>query len=181
MIRDPFDIHRKNVFQATAARAAENIRNTAARVGANALDMPFNIPKNVPDFGGAGRELEDNAWASLRGASARAKDRVNGMFDKEALPMYKDKPFTYTPSYRNRPWWRKKRIIGGAVTALLFFVYMLGFFSSSDDAGQTAGKSGWSWIGVPGAGKTADWETRRERVVEAFQISWDAYERYAWG
>lgn len=183
MLRDPFDIHRKNIFQVTANRAAQNIRDTAAQVGANALDMSFAVPRNVPDFGGPGREQEDNAWSSLRGAGARAKDRVNGMFDKDALPMYKDKPFTYTPSYRNRPWWKKKRMLSGIFTSVLFLVYMLGIFSEPQ-AGQSnpSARPGWSWIGLSdSAGKDADWGERRERVVQAFEVSWDAYERYAWG
>lgn len=101
------------------------------------------------------------------------------MFDKEALPMYKDKPFTYTPSYKNRPLWRKKRFFGSLVLGVVFLLYLLGGFSGSRDDAKPI-KSSWSWMGLGDMGK-ADWEGRRSKVVEAFQLSWDTYERYAWG
>ena len=175
MIRDPFDIHRNNIFKATASRTANRIRDTAAQVGANALEnMAFSMPRNLPNFESANRDLEDGAWSSLRGAG----NRVTGMFDKEALPMYKDKPFTYTPSYKNRPLYKKKRFFGSLVLGVVFFFYLLGFFSSPKDEAKQ--KSSWSWMGLGDVGKT-DWEQRRSKVVEAFQLSWDTYERYAWG
>ncbi|PFH60678.1 hypothetical protein XA68_10548 [Ophiocordyceps unilateralis] len=135
MIRDPFDIHRKSAFRATALRAAQNIRDTAVEAGAQALEMSFSVPQNLPDFGAPHRDLEDRAWASVarRGAGAgvgilnNVQDRVAGVFDRESLPMYKDKPYTRT------------------------------------------GRDG------------GDWLERRRHVVEAFELSWDAYERYAWG
>lgn len=181
MIRDPFDIHRKNIFKATATRAAHNIRQTATQVGANALDMSFNIPRNVPNFGNSDRDLEDTAWASLRGAGAKVQDRVTGLFDQESLPMYKDKPYAYTPSYRNRPIWRKKRFLASTALFAITILYYLGFLSSAEsDPKATKSNSAWSWMGLPDKGKV-DWNQRRERVVEAFQLSWDTYERYAWG
>jgi len=41
----------------------------------------------------------------------------------------------------------------------------------------------WDWAREKDgkAKNKADWLKRRERVVEAFELSWDAYERYAWG
>ena len=176
MIRDPFDIHRKNIFQATAYRAANNIRQTAAQVGANALDMSFGVPRNVPNFNTGDRDLEDHAWSSLRGAGARVQDRVTGLFEKETLPMYKDKPSSYAPSYRRRPWWRKKRVFGTLVLTILSVLYLFGFFSSSSDKPS---RPAWSWMGLET--DKVDWEERRGRVVEAFELSWDTYERYAWG
>ena len=179
MIRDPFDIHRRNLIQATAAAAshtANNIRQTAAQVGA---DMSFTVPRRVPDFDDTDRALEDHAWSSLRGAGARVQGRVTGLFEAKSLPMYKDKPFTRTPSYRNRPLWRKKRTLGTLVLLVLSVLYFLGFFSSRSRSETRPSKSGWSWPRLD-TGK-ADWDQRRQRVVEAFQLSWDAYERYAWG
>lgn len=178
MIRDPFDIHRRNLLQTTASRAAHNIRQTAAQVGANALDMSFSVPRNVPNFTGGNRDLEDNAWSSLRGAGARVQDRVTGIFDKETLPMYKDKPYSHTPSYRNRPWWRKKRVLGIIALAVLSLLHLTGLFSSSKPDPRPS-KSWLSWMGT--GTDDADWEKRRSHVVEAFEITWDAYEHYAWG
>lgn len=31
------------------------------------------------------------------------------------------------------------------------------------------------------SGATVDWDERRERVKDAFILSWDGYEQYAWG
>jgi len=39
----------------------------------------------------------------------------------------------------------------------------------------------WGWLAQEEGGKKVDWLERRERVVEAMELSWDAYERYAWG
>jgi endoplasmic reticulum Man9GlcNAc2 1,2-alpha-mannosidase len=185
MIRDPFDIHRKNTLRATALRAAQNIKDTAAHVGANALDMTsFSIPKNVPNFGNPDRDLEDRAWASLsgsRGIVGDVQSRVTSMFDKDTLPMYKDKPMGYAPSHRRRPWWKKKRTLAAFSLAVLTLLYLFGFFSSDGDLRPrpSSSNSGWSWMGSSQA--SADWDARRGRVVEAFELSWDAYERYAWG
>ena len=179
MIRDPFDIHRKNIFRETAARTAQHIRDTATQIGAsNALgEMAFSMPRNVPNFGGADRDLEDSAWSSLRGGVQKG---VSGLYQKkESLPMYKDKPYAYAPSHKNRPWWRRKRILGSICAFITLLVYFVAFRHKSQTEIRSS-KSGWSWMGVSDQNKV-DWEERREKVVEAFQLSWDSYERYAWG
>lgn len=59
-------------------------------------------------------------------------------------------------------------------------LYYLGFWGREDTAEKV--KDGWGWSQKPErAGGKIDWLSRRERVVEAFTLSWDAYERYAWG
>lgn len=177
MIRDPFDIHRKDIFKATASRAAQNIRETASRVGANALDMSFNIPRNVPNFADSSRDLEDHAWASIRGTGAKVQSRVNGLFDQESLPMYKDKPYSHMPSYKNRPLWRKKRFLGTVALGIVFVLYLCGLLPGSGSKSRSS-KSAWPWASLA---DNVDWDERRQRVVEAFEVSWDAYEQYAWG
>lgn len=177
MIRDPFDIHRKkNIFQATAARTAQHLRDTAAQVSTNALgDMAFSIPRNIPNFDDASRQLEDSAWSALRGGKA-----MTGLMGRDSsLPMYKDKPYNYAPSQRNRPLWRKKRLLGPFFTVAVVLVYLFGFGGKTQTEINPS-KSGWSWMSTSDK-NTADWNERREKVVEAFQLSWDAYERYAWG
>lgn len=137
--------------------------------------MAFSIPRNVPDFAGPNRDLEDSAWATLRSSSSG-----KGLFSRDSsLPMYKDKPYGYTPSHRNRPVWRRKRILGPFFTFALVLVYLFGFGGKTQTEISSL-KSGWSWAGVSDK-NNADWNERREKVVEAFQLSWDAYERYAWG
>ncbi|KAF4123429.1 mannosyl-oligosaccharide alpha-1,2-mannosidase [Geosmithia morbida] len=202
MIRDPFDIHRNNILRTTASRAVQNIReaatvaaqqatqaatqaaNQATQAGADALDnmSSFSVPRNLPNFSGEGRDLEDSAWSALRGAGAKVQDRVTGMFDQESLPMYKDKPYSHVPSRRNRSWWRKKRILGSLVFTFVSVLYLFGFFSEESSEGRLRGSSGKpSWSSWAALSSSADWDDRRQRVVEAFEVSWDAYERYAFG
>lgn len=172
MIRDPFNIHRKSAFQATAVRAAHNIKDAAAQAGAAAFDMSFSLPKNVPDFAAPQRHLEDRAWTAVT-------SRVAGLLDQPALPMYKDKPYSYVPSMRRRPWWRRKRVLGALLLGTLALLHLAGLLRGS--AGEQRPPSVWSWMGLSQDGGGADWDERRRHVVEAFELSWDAYERYAWG
>ncbi|PNY23600.1 alpha-1,2-Mannosidase [Tolypocladium capitatum] len=180
MIRDPFDIHRKNRFQAAGLRAAQDIRSTAAQVGASARDMSFSIPNNVPNFGAPHRDLEDRAWASVArrgggGIIKQVQGRMAGFFDQDELPMYKDKPYA---SMRRRPWWRRKRILGTIALGVLTLLCLMGLTGPGQRRRST---SAWSWIGLSQEKGTANWDERRQHVVEAFELSWDAYERYAWG
>lgn len=173
MIRDPFNIHRKNTFKATTLQATQNTKkDTAAQDGANALAMSFSRPKNVPSFSNPQRDLEDRVWGS--GTSGRGYGKSGG-----ALPMYKDKPYSQSP---NRPLWRRKRAAGIAGLVVLSVLYLMGFLSSEKAADGSARKTtsrDWSWMNEPR--EKADWEKRRGHVVEAFEESWDAYKRYAWG
>lgn len=190
MIRDPFDIHRKKAFGTTAFRAAQSVKETVVQAGTDALDMSFSVPRNLPNFNAAGRELEDRAWSSVSGSrSTKSKGimdevqgRVTGLFDKNALPMYKDKPYLYAPSMRRRPWWRRKRILLSGALGFLYLLHLLGVFSSGPTSANDEGhKAGWLWDSAGQEKGKHDWNKRRELVVEAFQLSWDAYERYAWG
>ncbi|CAH0016323.1 unnamed protein product [Clonostachys rhizophaga] len=184
MIRDPFDIRRKTVFKAPASPLSQHFGDSKDKAGASEPEkMAFDVPRNVPNFEANSRDLEDTAWSSLRGNPTRkvmheVKDRVNGLFDKDSLPMYKDKPFHHTPTHRNRRWWRKKRNLLGITLGFIFLLYLLGFFSSSRKEAWTAERS-WPWERPSGG--NVDWDARRKKVVEAFELSWDSYERYAWG
>ncbi|KAL8413924.1 hypothetical protein RB594_005236 [Gaeumannomyces avenae] len=162
--------------------------------------MSFAVPKHVPSsFGNPQqRELEDHLWASSRaqqqqhqrhihgGVLGGVQDRVGGFFDparRAALPMYKDKPYAYPPSHRNRPIYRSKRGVGFLFLAVIGLFYLSGAFEKHREK-VTKPLRAWSW--PPNGGKTAtgakvDWLQRRARVVDAFELSWAAYERYAWG
>ena len=65
------------------------------------------------------------------------------------------------------------------ITLLLGIMYLNGAFSREKEGGRTSVWSLKSFTEAP-RGKV-DWEKRRQHVVEAFEQSWDAYERYAWG
>ncbi|KAI1872614.1 hypothetical protein JX265_005494 [Neoarthrinium moseri] len=182
VIRDPFNIHNKNsavsILRTTATRAAIGITEKAVEAGINVIekgkqtaeDMAFQMPKNVPSFSNPQRALEDQSWGS----------GVTSRFGRgsQALPMYKDKPYAYPPSQRSRPAWRRKRVVG-VFLLVLSLLYYLGVFSSGRHAATE--KPSWSWLKNSESEKKADWSKRRERVVDAFKLSWDAYERYAWG
>ncbi|KZL73328.1 glycoside hydrolase family 47 protein [Colletotrichum tofieldiae] len=196
-VRDPFNLHRNtalNVFKVTASRAAQNIKEKAVEAGATALnDMAFNVPKNVPSFSNPQRVLEDRYWGASAVNSRSGRGGNSGIFHgvqgrvedllgtRGQLPMYKDKPYAHHASRRFRPLWRRKRSI--LVTLLLLFsgLWFFGFFSEGSKARESASTwTGWLGASEP-TGKKVDWLKRRERVVEAFELSWDAYERYAWG
>jgi endoplasmic reticulum Man9GlcNAc2 1,2-alpha-mannosidase len=150
--------------------------------------MSFAVPRNTPSFNNPQRVVEDHIWgntAVARGSHNRGAHGggiLGGVQDRlfenrNALPMYKDKPYAYPPSYRRRPLWRRKRSLG----FVLFVVSLLYYFGAFQKHHDTA-VSPWSrftWSSE--SGKTADWLGRRQRVVEAFTLSFDAYSRYAWG
>lgn len=151
----------------------------------------FSVPRNVPTFGNPQRLAEDRLW-SASGMTARGSRGSAGVLDnvshrvddflasKGQLPMYKDKPYTYAASRRMRPYWRRKRSILLFLLLAVSGLWYFGYLSRDNDS--ELGNSSWSWLSSPEpAGKKVDWPKRRERVVEAFELSWDSYERYAWG
>ncbi|KLU84222.1 endoplasmic reticulum mannosyl-oligosaccharide 1,2-alpha-mannosidase [Magnaporthiopsis poae ATCC 64411] len=164
--------------------------------------MSFAVPKHVPSsFGNPQqRELEDRLWAASRakqqhqhnqrhgGVLGGVQDRVGGFFDpgrRASLPMYKDKPYAYPPSHRNRPIYRTKRGAGFLFLAVLGLFYLSGAFDGHREK-VTKPLRDWSWPAkgdkaTTAAGGKVDWSERRARVVDAFELSWAAYERYAWG
>ncbi|KAH8905389.1 endoplasmic reticulum mannosyl-oligosaccharide 1,2-alpha-mannosidase [Coniochaeta sp. PMI_546] len=150
--------------------------------------MSFNVPKNVPSFTNPQRELEDRLWPSSGVSSRRAAGnigaKVGGILHPErtTLPMYKDKPYGYPASQRARPVYRRKRTVGFFFLLLVVFMWYFGALSGHQEKVRRR-VGGWGWLkDDKGKAKSkADWLRRRERVVEAFELSWDAYARYAWG
>ena len=209
-VRDPFGLHRNpalDILRITTQQAARSFKDKAIEAGASALekgrqaveDMSFSVPKNVPSFSNPQRLAEDRLWASS-GVSSRGRhgtgtagllggvqDRVGGFLDpnrNKSLPMYKDKPYAYPPSKRWRPIYRRKRVL------TLFALVVLGlwwYFGALDEHKEKirAPLRKWNlnWLDSKDdkARTKADWLKRRDRVVEAFELSWGAYERYAWG
>ncbi|KAB5580078.1 endoplasmic reticulum mannosyl-oligosaccharide 1,2-alpha-mannosidase [Coniochaeta sp. 2T2.1] len=149
--------------------------------------MSFNVPKNVPSFTNPQRELEDRLWPSSGVSSRHSKlgSKVGGLLHPErgaTLPMYKDKPYGYPASQRARPVYRRKRTVGFFFLVVVLFMWFFGGLSGHKET--VRGKvRGWGWLkDDKGVARTQkDWTRRRERVVEAFELSWDAYARYAWG
>lgn len=153
--------------------------------------MAFNVPRNVPSFQNPQRALEDRLWTASgmtargsRGHQSGLLDEVHSRVDgflgtKSQLPMYKDKPYSYAASRRLRPYWRRKRSLLALVLLVLTGLYFYGAF---DDHSKHLDPSQWSWLRSPEPpSNKADWGKRRERVKEAFELSWDAYAQYGWG
>lgn len=206
-VRDPFGLHRPpafNIVRGTAIQTAAQVTQRVKEAGVQAYEsgrqaveeMSFSVPRNIPSFSDPQRELENRVWGSS-GVTARTvshsngvmggmQDRVGNFFEKSRgdLPMYKDKPYSYAASRRRQPFWKRKRNMGGlAALFCLIILYYRGVFSSSPDVSEIDGKTknNWRWLkGAEKAGKV-DWMDRREKVKEAFTLSWDSYERYAWG
>ncbi|KAJ5536868.1 Mannosyl-oligosaccharide 1-2-alpha-mannosidase [Penicillium frequentans] len=113
-----------------------------------------------------------------------SSNQVGGFFENErTLPMYKDKPY-FTPR-RTAPRRRWKRI-GSllALCTLFFFWYNKSSLPSLKGASSSErGAQLWKWAQTleDEAPETVDWNARRERVRDTFIVSFDAYEREAWG
>ena len=109
--------------------------------------------------------------------------KLESFMDKKGLPMYKDKPYNYSGSRKHTPFYRRKRVISGAILALTGLAYWFGIFSPSAVRPKLrdTNKGAWSWLSNPAASAPVDWDDRREKVKEAFILSWDGYEQYAWG
>lgn len=103
--------------------------------------------------------------------------------DKKELPMYKDKPYNYAGSRKYTPFYRKKRVISGLILIVIGLAYWYGTFSPSAAIPKPKDtyKSSWDWLRSPATSALVDWDDRREKVKEAFMLSWDGYEQYAWG
>lgn len=161
-------------------------------------DMSFAVPKNVPSFTNPQRAVEDRLWSSS-GVTARSArggagagggiigeglDKVGGFLNpnRGTLPMYKDKPYAYPLSSRSRPFYRRKTCMAWALFLVLGVAYWLGLFSKDGyDRIPKLRAGDWLQADAKAPQGTVDWLERRERVVEAFELSWDSYERYAWG
>ncbi|KKZ58585.1 mannosyl-oligosaccharide alpha-1,2-mannosidase [[Emmonsia] crescens] len=152
--------------------------------------MSFQLPNNIPSFSSSQRQYEDGYWRATRANignhdfSFASFVNPNGNND---LPMYKDKP--YFASRRAR---RRRRRIGWVVAGLVF-LGIVWLFMHKTAPGEIvrlqSGKQGgnlWKWMKSVEKGKgdelgVVDWASRRERVRDAFIISWDDYADHAWG
>ncbi|KAL1958778.1 hypothetical protein VTO42DRAFT_3897 [Malbranchea cinnamomea] len=162
--------------------------------------MSFQLPSRIPDFDSAQREAEDGYWRaahSHRKAYGQSYGGSQGFFSSlvnpsRDLPMYKDKP------YFNPRSTRRKRRKGLWLTGCVVFVVSLWWLLSGGGTEKIRqhglggvrmhGGDLWKWVesfdkerGKGSGEKAVNWEERRERVRDAFVVSWDAYEQDAWG
>ena len=151
--------------------------------------MSFSRPRHVPTFDSSQRPYEDGYWGSS-GRKDQNGHAVGGIaksigdfLNKQQLPMYKDKPYNYAASRRQTPLLRRKRIWLGVIFSLVIVLYCMRMFSSpkkSPAGAKNKAITTWSWLKFS-SGSVANWDDRREKVKDAFILSWDSYEKYAWG
>lgn len=136
---------------------------------------------------GANSNTDNTTWQQRRPNTSSVADKINNILsshDSDGLPMYKDKPYNYSASgKRRKPLYTQKRVVALVVGLLITILYWTGAFSSSAKDEVVGGVKKESRLGslFEGKGKASIWEDRREKVRDAFKISWKAYEDYAWG
>lgn len=159
--------------------------------------MSFSVPRNVPSFGTSQRQAEDSLWVAAGmtrgGGGVASRLSSYGYMGGSGgaggqLPMYKDKP--YAAARRGRPRWAGKRALAVLVMLTFAVLYYVGLFSRGGEAEHRKGADGakdgsWKWSTGDKTdtkkGTKVDWLKRRDMVVDAFKLSWDAYEESAWG
>lgn len=124
------------------------------------------------------------AGLGLSSTSADLSNKVNSFFDRDrTLPMYKDKPFAPRRTTRRR-WKRLTGILGLCALVLLWYYYRPAVPSWQGSDSSDKGLGLWEWAQTfqdePSKGPV-DWNARREKVRDAFIVSWDGYEKEAWG
>ncbi|KAK0667578.1 family 47 putative glycoside hydrolase [Cercophora samala] len=185
-----------SLLPATTTANTTNTRVSSEQQGVGNLEeedmSSFSIPKNVPSFSNPQRQYEDRLWAAATNKNSKPGNILSGVQDiisggnRAALPMYKDKPYMYPPGrgYGGggggfRP--RRKRTFGLLLLVVAGLVWWTGIFSGEQEASVGRLNTKWGWWRQDTGRSKANWLKRRERVVEAMELSWDAYERYAWG
>lgn len=160
--------------------------------------MSFQIPNKVPAFDSSQRSLEDGYWKATKSSAHESfanKFSPFGDSDRD-LPMYKDKPY-FAPKRTGPAAERRRRrkwiwvIVG---LSFLGLVWWLWSGPNTNDLLRAKGldmkKGGdlWKWMKGLEKGESekasttdVDWEARREKVRDAFIVSWDSYENHGWG
>ncbi|PYH46091.1 glycoside hydrolase family 47 protein [Aspergillus saccharolyticus JOP 1030-1] len=170
--------------------------------------MAFQAPRSSPSFP-SHQPFENNHWRASRspgsnglpgyGFSPSATTTINlnaPIAGDRTLPMYKDKPY-FAPRRTGSRSRRRRTIYGGlCLVALLLWWYYSRPTRSQSETHETPdsakGEELWSWLqnfdsaeptydGSSAFSKIIDWDARREKVRDAFIVSWDGYERNAWG
>ncbi|KAJ5678649.1 Mannosyl-oligosaccharide 1-2-alpha-mannosidase [Penicillium macrosclerotiorum] len=150
--------------------------------------MSFQPQRGVPSFQASNVYQDPRARANQNSqglAGLGISNKVGGFFEPDrTLPMYKDKPYFTPKRTAPRKRWRPIFVLG--LCALVFLWY----YKTSAPVWKTAdlGEPGvelWKWSQTleseaPSKGQV-DWAARREKVRDVFKISWDGYEKEAWG
>jgi mannosyl-oligosaccharide alpha-1,2-mannosidase len=159
------------------------------------LDWRASSARSSGSLGGYGfsqSQATANANHSSNYNGGTGISKINSFFggkpSNRDLPVYKDKP--YFKPRRTGSDKTKARVI--YVMIALFVTTMLyvfwGGWGSVADIGPSGnvGEELWKWVQTldeeeTSTSKYVDWAERRERVRDAFIVSWDSYETYGWG
>lgn len=159
------------------AKASDTSVNSVLASGG----MSYAIPRHQHSLSASEHIQAQGSWQSSNPLH-EVSERIGGVFTtRNELPMYKDKPYNYTSS-RKLPWFRRKWPIIIVLFALIGFVYLYRSLTTAASSKNYRGDTTGVW-GLLRGSKIApiDWDERRRRVKDAFVVSWDAYEAYAWG
>ena len=131
------------------------------------------------------RRATNPPQTSTNGVSEKLGSMLSPAKENEELPMYKDKPYNYSPSQRKPLFYQRWRLPLTLLAVIGALLYLSGAHSKIPESTMIYKKGGdksESSFGVFGKKKAAaNWNERRERVRDAFKVSWAAYEKSAWG
>ncbi|KAK2785913.1 mannosyl-oligosaccharide alpha-1,2-mannosidase [Onygenales sp. PD_12] len=159
--------------------------------------MAFQLPNNVPIFSSSQRTLENDYWRATRNQGDSDFSFASFVNPNSDLPMYKDKPYYARQGARRIR--RRRRVMWFIAAAVFLGIIWLLVDKTAPSLSKVetklSGKRGsslWKWMkaleksgGADGDGaassKGVDWAARREKVRDAFIVSWDDYADHAWG
>ena len=183
-----------------ANRAQENSRQIAHSAQSLGRSFRRQVPLQAfPAMSGPNGSTSFDTTSSRPGRRATlVGDKINdfgnmitgGEKDAE-LPMYKDKPYNYAPSQRRKPIYRRPRTFAVIAVVLLVIFYFSGGSSTIPPPPIPENvREAWkaTQLSKPFDNflkdsklPTTNWNDRRDRVRDAFKISWAAYEKHGWG
>lgn len=162
-------------------------RTGSTGVGVDSSPRHVSTPYDPPQTQRNGRR------STLMGEKLNdISNMITGNAPQGELPLYKDKPYSHPAATKYTPSKSRSRMLLPIIAALIFIFYVSGGtsrFLKKVDVGNdpedflrkhpitTSFNDMLSDPSVP----TETWEDRRERVKDAFKISWQAYEDNAWG
>jgi endoplasmic reticulum Man9GlcNAc2 1,2-alpha-mannosidase len=205
--RDPFNLRTTSgpaisILQSRASTIGQSIArstNRATEIGRVVYQEVKNeaaasMSSYAPNFQQNGpTQRHPDQWQSARSQYAEdgvsssngVGEKVAGFFGgerKDSLPMYKDKPFGHGPSRRKGAWYKQRRTVAGVLVSLAVFSWWFGILSPLSyftAGGQDSKGKSKAWLDF--GSKSGDWDLKAEKVKEVFKISFNDYEKHAWG
>lgn len=153
--------------------------------------MSFQGPHSHPSqrLPGYNAYPNQNAQSGLAGLglSSTSVNRVGGFFNDRTLPMYKDKPYFQPRRTAQRKRWRPFFVLALCILSFLW-IYRSSWpswQSSTPKEPTDRGEELWKWaqrLQEKGhSEERIDWNDCREKVRDAFIVSFEGYEKEAWG